>query len=572
MAFADARGEAKSTSADASREAQSFPFELSHVANWSTGGACNELQDDDVAANVAHQLIVKFGSNRRTLGILPWILIFLACGAAFAQAPLATADAESIQRRLDAQEAEIQRLRKLVESRPGAVEPWLGPAAATVDAVPASSGPLHAPQLVIPTGGGVAQNGDVSRLGSATPPAPTGNGEAAKKEDGWLDLSGEKWTVKLGGHVQMDWIHWAQAEPQIPAQDYFEFRRLRLLADGTGYGVYDFRLQIDIEPENGDGVSTPVVDIKDAYLTMHELPWARQFRVGNFFVPFSLEQVTNDTNNIFLERSIPTQGIFAADREVGMALYGMNETQDFTWTVGAFMDSISESLKERIDDNQGSRVSGRLTWLPYYDEPSNGRYLFHTGVGVLYTDDYDGLVRFSARPSARPQIHEGPRLIDTGNLPASSYTTGNIELATVWGPVSLQSEMFISSVDLDAGDPATLYGMYVYGSYFLTGENRIYERFGQHGAQFARNVPLSNFFFVPGCHGPGAWEAKVRWSNLTLTQVDAGHYNDLTVGFNWYWTERIRVMFDWIHPITTVQTPFGATDSDIIATRFDFNF
>ena len=37
-------------------------------------------------------------------------------------------------------------------------------------------------------------------------------------------------------------------------------------------------------------------------------------------------------------------------------------------------------------------------------------------------------------------------------------------------------------------------------------------------------------------------------------------------------TQRIRVVFDWIHPVTSPQTPFGATDSDILAMRFDFNF
>ena len=148
----------------------------------------------------------------------------------------------------------------------------------------------------------------------------------------------------------------------MPAFNYFEFRRLRLDGRRRGYGVYDFRLQIDIEPENGDGTDRPVADIKDAYFTMNELPSPlRRWRIGNFFVPFSLEQVTNDTNNIFLERSIPTQGIFAADREVGMAFYGVNDAKDLTWTFGTFFDSISESLKERIDDNQGQRVSGRLT-------------------------------------------------------------------------------------------------------------------------------------------------------------------------------------------------------------------
>lgn len=386
----------------------------------------------------------------------------------------------------------------------------------------------------------------------------------------WVDMSAEKWTVKLGGQMQLDSINWADTDPQVPASNYVEFRRLRLMADGVGYGVYDFRLQIDIEPEAGEGTDRPVVDIKDAYLTMNELPTPfNRWRIGNFFVPFSLEQVTNDTNNIFLERSIPTQGIFAADREVGMAFYGVNDAKDVTWTFGTFIDSLSESLKERLDDNQGQRVSGRVTFLPYYDEPSNGRYLLHTGAGILYTHDQDGIARFRARP----QIHEGPYLIDSGPLAAGEYTTGNLELASVNGPFSVQSEAFLSNVNLVGNDSAWLYGAYVYCSYFLTGENRVYERYGQHGAQFGRNVPYSNFFWVPGCCGPGAWEVKARWSNLTLTDVDAGAYNDLTLGFNWYWSDRIRVMFDYIHPVTTSEAaPFGATTSDIIGMRFDYNF
>jgi phosphate-selective porin OprO/OprP len=164
-------------------------------------------------------------------------------------------------------------------------------------------------------------------------------------------------------------------------------------------------------------------------------------------------------------------------------------------------------------------------------------------------------------------------LIDTGNLLAGSFTSANLELATVWGPLSLQSELFLTNVNLTGADREQLYGAYAYASYFLTGENRIYERFGQHGAQFGRSVPYSNFFWVPGCCGPGAWEAKARWSNLNLRNVDSGEYNDLTLGFNWYWTDRVRIMFDYIHPVTSGgSTPFGATESDIIAMRFDFNW
>ena len=227
-----------------------------------------------------------------------------------------------------------------------------------------------------------------------------------------------------------------------------------------------------------------------------------------------------------------------------------------------------EFQKKRIDDNQGARVSGRLTWLPYYDEPTNGRYLIHTGVGVLYTKDQDQRVRFSARP----QIHEGPRLIDSVVLPADEFTTGNLELATVLGPLTIQSEAFVSNINMLTGSNVSIGGAYVHASYFLTGENRIYERFGQHGAQFGRNQPFSNVFAVPGAWSLGAWELKARWSYLDLDPLNRGQYNDFTAGFNWYWSDRTRMMFDWIHPMTTSQTVFGAHNSDIIAMRWDFNW
>ncbi len=396
--------------------------------------------------------------------------------------------------------------------------------------------------------------------------------DAAKAKD-----TSDKWAVKLGGHVQLDYVNWANGDSAIPAdstRDYFEFRRLRLVADGTGYGVFDFRLQLTLEPETvGETLPLGTVmspDVKDAYLSMNEIPFLGRFRIGNFFVPFGLEQVTNDTNNIFMERSIPSQGVFTADREVGIAFYDCTEDKNFTWSYGMFIDSISEGLKERIADAQGYRLSGRTTWLPYYDEASNGRYLVHVGAGVLHTDDQDNRIRFRARP----QVHEGPRLIDSGVINGNSFTTGNLELAVVWGSLTVQSEAFLSSVDRFVGGRATIGGTYIHASYFLTGENRIYEKFGQHGAQFGRNKPNTNFFLAhgEGCSGWGGWEAKARYSNLNLQDLNKGEYNDLTVGMNWYWSDRTRVMFDWIHPVTSNGTPFGSTTSDLLAMRFDFNW
>lgn len=394
--------------------------------------------------------------------------------------------------------------------------------------------------------------------------------KSKKADEDWKDMSSEKWTVKLGGHVQLDYILWPNADPAIPAaQNYFNYRRLRLVADGTGYGVYDFRLQLTLEPGLGaadDTLASP--EVKDAYFSMNDIPWIGRFRIGNFFVPFSLEQVTNDTNNIFNERSIPTQSIFSADREVGMAFYNCTADQRMTWSGGIFFDELNDTMKARLDDNQGYRLAGRVTWLPYYDEPSDGRYLVHTGLGVMFTEDQDERARFRARP----QVQRGPFLIDSGLFNAESYMTGNLELAVVWGRAAVQSEAFLSQVNLPQGDAALIGGAYAHLSYFLTGECRTYERFGQHGAQFGRNKPFTNFFATKGGVGWGAWEAKSRWSYLDLSNLQSGQYNDLTVGFNWYWSDRTRVMFDWIHPVTSDETLYGATTSDLLAMRFDFNW
>lgn len=384
----------------------------------------------------------------------------------------------------------------------------------------------------------------------------------------WTDLSTEKWTVKPGAQMQLDSINWADHSPDIPAFNYVEFRRLRLMLDGVGYGVYDFRVQMEFEPESSEGVAVPVTEVRDAYVSMNEIPGPfRRARIGQFFVPFSLEQVTNDVLGVFLERSIPTAGIFTGERKTGFAFYGVSDDLNTTWTTGFFADGVSEAFKERQDDNQGQRLSGRLTHLLYYDEPSNGRYLFHTGAGVMATHDQDNIVRFRARP----QIHEGPFLLDTGNMAAENFIIGNVEMARVHGPWTVQSEAFLTYTDLDVGGMTPAWGMYVHSSYFITGENRVYERFGQHGAQFGRIQPYSNFFMVPGCCGPGAWEVKARWSNLTLSEYNAGQYNDFTFGFNWYWNSNIRVLFDWIHPITNSEAFYGETQSDIIGLRFDFN-
>lgn len=398
------------------------------------------------------------------------------------------------------------------------------------------------------------------------------------KKDDWVDLSNEKWSTKLGGQIFFDYVNWANASQSIQnnAKDVVSWRRIRLNYDATGYGVYDFRVQFDLDAkaDSANSISTPFVAMKDVYLGINQLPLNGRIRAGNFFVPFSLDQVTPLPNIQFMERSIPSAGIFSPDRELGLASYHISDDLNKTLSLGLFFDEIPESTKQVVDDNQGLRLSTRATWLPYYDEPSDGRFLVHTGMGFVYTEDRDDTIRFRARPG---EIRETQTLIDTGNLAAESYSVTNLELATVAGACSLQSEWFATSVNQTAANDVMLYGGYLQASYFLTGECRKYDRNGPHLAHFGRVRPFTNFFWTPGGTGWGAWEAKARWSYLDFGELNRGKYNDLTLGMNWYLHENSRVMLEWIHPWTTEDATvgnlqIGSTQSDLIAMRAQFTF
>jgi len=214
-------------------------------------------------------------------------------------------------------------------------------------------------------------------------------------EDEGVDTHGEKWTNKWGGRIMGDYVNWLDQDPDVGGQDFFEFRRLRLFVSGTGYGVYDYKFQVDFEPENGFDVLTPDepvdgeriftggVAMKDMYVGIHDVPRLGYVRFGHFKAPFSLEEQISSKYITFMERSVVN--VFSPMREVGVTAFNNSANERFTWAYGAFFDDISEVRKQRVDDNQGMLAVARATWTPYYDELADGRYLVHTGVSFAYT-------------------------------------------------------------------------------------------------------------------------------------------------------------------------------------------
>jgi len=410
-----------------------------------------------------------------------------------------------------------------------------------------------------------------------------------------VDVSDEEWihvkdtSLTWGGRLEGDWVNWANDSQFGGQTNYVEFRRLRLFAAGEGYGVYDYRLELEFAPEvelQADVEDDHVdlggfgVELKDAYLGIHDLPWLGYLRFGHFKAPIGLEELTSSRYITFLERSLPHR--LVPGRELGLAAFNHSLGENVTWAYGAFFDEMSESAHAIEDDNEGTRVVGRVTWTPRYDELSMGRYLIHTGLAYCYTrprkeDDPLGLGA-DFRPvhfSARPEIHRGDPLVDTGDINTRQYHVLDGELAWVRGPLSVQSEVVWASLERMEGGATDLYGAYVFASYFLTGEHRTYDR--QSGT-FDRITPFENFWIVntPGGRraGWGAWEIAARWSYLDFSEVAGQQLNDLSVGCNWYWNPHCRMMLNWIHPFAH-DSPVAAADDaqgDIVAMRLHVDF
>ncbi len=411
-----------------------------------------------------------------------------------------------------------------------------------------------------------------------------------------IDTTAEEWTtvrdrtrITWGGIMQGDWVSWARDEEFSGQPNYFEFRRLRLRAKGQGYGVFDYEVELEFAPETqleAEVVDNHVdlggfgVEMKDVCLGIRDNPYLGYIRLGHFMVPAGLSQLTNRRSQTFLERPLPHE--FVPGREVGIAAYDHTLDERITWSWGAFLHDLSESAHSTEDDNQGTRLAARLTWTPYYDESTLGRYLIHTGLSYVHTrpkaeaDPSGRLLEYRPlRFAVRPEIHRGDNLIDTDRINSQECDVLDLEFAWLHGPFRLESEFVYTAVNEVGSGSTELFGAYCLASCFLTGEQRTYNR---TAAVFDEVIPLENFWIVPtpcgNAAGWGAWEVAARWSYMDFSDVAGQQLHDFTLGLNWYWNPRTRLMFNWIHPFahnSPVSTAVNA-GGDILATRLEVAF
>lgn len=374
----------------------------------------------------------------------------------------------------------------------------------------------------------------------------------------------------------------------------FGFRTFRIGGRGNIYENLAYSMEVEFRGTNSS------VALRDIFMEQQQLPAIGQFRAGHFKEPIGLEEDESDLFLTFMEKTPATQA-FAPSRNFGvMAWNTFDECQDATWFAGVFRadspDSPTNTAMWR-SDNDDWCLDTRVAWLPYYDEPSNGRYLTHVGssyshrkVGALTpTATYNqnvpyntlnGLAEFSTRSWVGTQ---GP--IGFGaEADSDEWNQINGEFLQIWGPASVQSEYF--QVLMNSGEQFS--GGYVIFGYFLTGESRGYRK---DLKVMDRTQPLEPFFLVDTCQGAscgwGAWELTCgyTWVDLedghdiiattpaTALNRRRGFNQDFVIGLNWYQNAWSRVLFDYeLELVDFVDSGVPSSTASIFGARWQVDW
>ena len=538
--------------------------------------------------------------------------------------------------RMRALEQQIAELRARLDSVTAAQDAAQAPAASQPSTVQGSVFGPDAPAL--PSGGwggAAADTGSPSTVlgsvfGSDAGPASTW------VNDGLTFVSNDgDFKTHLGGVVQLDAIGFAPNLPGITSvpdgagtQESVTFRRLRVRADGTMYRhidwvlEFDFALalqntdQLNVAAQNlglrsfpaGTGVQAGntinVIQPTMVFMTFKETPVLGNVRVGNQADWFGFEHIENSRFLDFMERS-PLADAFTAPNNngytPGVSAFNNTPDQQLGAQVGVYHNNAYDS-GYTYDIGDAWTYGGRVIWTPYYDEESKGRCLVHTGFGAEYRTFNDNVssttgfdnIRVRSRGSLRNASSTlDPNYTDTGNFYATSQTLINPELAVQMGPFLLQSEYTASwyngalpakNVPTDLGT-VFFQGGYVEALYFLTGENRNYNRLQ---GVFGRVIPNENWNPKKGTWG--AWQVGLRYDRLDLNSgsaVNGGNTSDVTLGLNWFLNANARFQFNYVlswvdnAPSATFPGTVGALNGSrftgdgaisSFGARMDFNF
>ncbi len=361
--------------------------------------------------------------------------------------------------------------------------------------------------------------------------------------------------IELHGRVHFDLRGYEAGSRNLPVAPAvvgtdettkFLVRRARIQMDATFYKHLNFKLEGDF----GSGASV----LTDGYVELRYWPELR-VRGGQFKVPFSFEELTSSNFIDFVERSVVNNLVPA--RDVGGMVHGTLFGGLTEYAVGIF----NGTGQNNTETNDSKDFAGRLLVRPFRLLNIPALEKFHLAGHVTH-----GKETIDA-PAANAQSLQGQtegKFVFFQRVPTRGdrLRVGG-EAVYAYGPFGLYGEYVQTEEErksLGPGgtnlDDVTGRGWYVAGTFLVTGEEKV------HGK--APKVKPAN----PRTGDYGALEVVARYAHLDLSSDSpltpnpgGNRVNALTVGFNWYLSTNVRLMFNYVQNWFENRSPFtGSSD------------
>lgn len=445
------------------------------------------------------------------------------------------------------------------------------------------------------------------KVGSALNMTTRWDGYGLRFETPYKDFS-----AHIGGRMNYDSVWWSvdqqlQQPGQIgPYNDGSFFRRIRLLSDGTFWEVCEWNMELILEQtvNNNTGSAnaaavgssfnpTPngMINLDEVWVGVKDVPLLGTIRVGHQKTFQGLETISSSRAIPFMERSAVFDTFWC---EFADAVLVTNTLFDerATWAAefGRADDKVNDNTGALFGDGQYFYV-GRVTGLPIYE--NEGRCLLHLGasfgfynnnapfqrnnnVGQFTFANTSNQFRYRTRPDLRDAAGgafggNNNRWIDTGAFIADHAEQLGTEFLYINGPFWVEAEYAYVTVDNPlfglangTGTPIAanfrpdlhFQGYYVSVGYFLTGENKTYDRrLGRRGTRVLTR-PNTPFYLVRGENGVdwgwGAWEVLAGFDYIDLNSgdLDSTNFGNMTqerLGLNWYLNPNFKIQFNYVN-------------------------
>jgi phosphate-selective porin OprO and OprP len=354
--------------------------------------------------------------------------------------------------------------------------------------------------------------------------------------DGFSLESGDtNFILKLHGFAQVDSHYYASA---APGKDEFTIRRMRAIASGTVYHVYDYYLQTDF----ASGITSTTTNnsfLQDAYVNIHYLP-EFQVQVGKMKPPVGLELLALDEYLWFLERGFPYE--LGPNRDVGAEVHGLLFNGALNYSAGAF-NGVPDggSGDAEVADNDKDVVA-RLFSLPFKNTGIVPLQKLGLGFGGSY-----GLQAGTTTPTfatmGRQTFFSYKSTVSEGG----EHVRLDPQAYYFWGPFGVYGEYAISDEKFKtAASSANFHNSAwdVVGSYFLTGED----------AGWGVLPDVRSPFRIDGS-GWGALQLVGRFGEIALdpnaivsgyaSSTSAQGATSWSLGLDWYLNRNVKCILEY---------------------------